>query len=96
MSTVDLPARLHAALREAFPSPLDEIRVEPGYGANLHAWVASPTFRGAPDYIRQDRVWDALRATVPLEDLARVSMILTFDPEEPEYAWALGELDRAS
>lgn len=95
MADPKLKARIKGALDRAFSGPLDRIHVFDGYAENAHAWVVSPTFEGTPDYIRQDRVWDALRATLPASDLVLVSLILCFAPEEPEYQWALNENNTA-
>jgi hypothetical protein len=96
MADPDFKTRVEVALRDKFSGPLDEVHVFDGYARNVHTWVASPTFKDMPDTLRQDAVWDALRDALAPEDLVLVSLVLTFDVEDPEYTWALRDHQAAS
>lgn len=96
MADPDFKNRVETALRNHFSGHSDEVHVFDGYARNVHAWVASPAFKGVPDYIRQDAVWDVLREALQPEDLVLISLVLAFDVEEPEYQWALREHQAAS
>jgi hypothetical protein len=96
MADPDFKNRVETALRTHFSGHSDEVHVFDGYARNVHTWVASPSFKDVPDHIRQDAVWEVLRDALAPEDLVLVSLVLTFDVEEPEYQWALREHQAAS
>lgn len=96
MAALSLKGRVKATLGRTYAAPQDDIRVFDGYADNIHAWVVSPTFANKPDYIRQDEVWEALRAELSHADLVLISLILCFTPEEPEYQWALQDREAAA
>lgn len=91
MATPALKSRIERILLAEFSGPLDEVNVYDGYMNNVHVWVASPRFRGTPDYARQDQVWDVLKAALSDDELVLVSLLMAFDIDEPEYRWALRE-----
>lgn len=96
MADPNLKAQIENLLKEKFSGPLDQIRVRDGFFQNVHVWVASPTFRDTPDYMRQNQVWDILSSTLTPQELVLISLILTFDIDEPAYSWALREEEAAA
>lgn len=98
MADPDLKSRIQRALEHELSGSLGQadVHVFDGYGDNIHVWVASSAFRGVPEHIRQDTVFDVLSRELAADELVVISLILTFDPEEPEYGWALREQELAS
>ena len=91
----ELKARIQSILTDGFGT-LATVHVLDGHLDNVHVWVVSPEFDGVPEYIRQDRVWGVLDTALPASDKVKVSLILCFAPDEPEYQWAQREQDVAS
>lgn len=78
------------ALNAIFINPSDEINILSGYQDNVHIWVASERFRKIPSSTCEDMVWSALSEgpkKLSPDQLERVALIMTYDPEEPEYKW---------
>ena len=70
------------------------VHVFSGHLTNIHVWVASLSFDGVADWTRHDRVWEVLNASLPENEICRVSLVLGFSPTEPEYHYGLREQER--
>lgn len=86
--------QIEKVLKEHF-GELTEIHVFPGQLTNIHVWVASPFFETTPEYMRLDRVWKVLDKELNEIEKVRISLVLCFDPNEPEYQWALAEQEKS-
>lgn len=90
MSSGNLTEIAAEALKAVFVDPSDEINILSGYQENIHIWVASDSFRKIPSSTCEEMVWHALSRgpkRLSTEQLELVALIMTYDPEEPEYKW---------
>lgn len=90
-----LKEKVEAVLRRAFGEAAT-IHVLDGHLDNIHVWIASLDFQGVPEYIRQDKVWDVIDAELADHEKVKLSLVMAFSPDEPEYLWAIRQHDLAS
>jgi hypothetical protein len=79
--------RIQQILQAAFPDPTDWILIKPGYKENVHVYVASHLFSGPDCGEREQFVWEILETHLPADELALVSLIVCFTPDQPELRW---------
>lgn len=77
-------SRTQSKVEAAFKGKFKLWRIETGPSGLVYGVISSPIFVGLDDSVRQDRVWEVLRAAMSEEELKPVTLFVPLTPGEAQ------------